>query len=201
MRLRFAASLRLSRRERQLIEGPSGVSTGACEERVWLRLPLSSPSIPRTGLRSRTPRHESNVGVVRTGVAPCPASGYRRLTEPADVKGSTAMWKEIRKAAIVLATSLIAATLLALPAAGKSRLPPEDDGSSYTWPSATTVTVDVEPWGGGYVRSTPYLIDCPLACIRPFDAGRKVTFTAYRPGGSPSSRGPTPARARRIPAR
>ena len=64
------------------------------------------------------------------------------------------MWKEIRRAAIVLATCLLAATLLALPAAGKSRLPPEDDGSTFTWPGATTVTVDVEPWGGGYVRST-----------------------------------------------
>ena len=93
------------------------------------------------------------------------------------------MWKEIRRAAIVLATSLIAATLIALPAAGNSRLPPEDDGSTFTWPGATTVTVDVEPWGGGYVRSTPYLIDCPLACIRPFDAGREVTFTAYPTSG------------------
>ena len=77
--------------------------------------------------------------------------------------------------AAVLGTAL----LLALPASGLARLPPEDDGSTFTWPGATTVTVDVEPWGGGYVQSTPYLIDCPLACIRPFDAGREVTFTAY----------------------
>ena len=83
----------------------------------------------------------------------------------------------------MLATSFLAATLIALPAAGNSRLPPEDDGSTFTWPGATTVTVDVEPWGGGYVRSTPYLIDCPLACIRPFDAGREVTFTAYPTSG------------------
>ncbi len=41
------------------------------------------------------------------------------------------------------------------------------------------VTVDVEPWGGGYVRSTPYLIDCPLACIRPVQPGRELTLTAY----------------------
>ena len=93
------------------------------------------------------------------------------------------MWKQIRRPAIVLATSLLAATLLALPAAGKFRIPPEDDGSTFTWPGATTVTVDVEPWGAGYVRSTPYLIDCPLACIRPFDAGREVTFTAYPTSG------------------
>jgi hypothetical protein len=93
------------------------------------------------------------------------------------------MRKEIRRAAIVVATSLLAATLLAFPAAGKFRIPPEDDGSTFTWPGATTVTVDVEPWGGGYVRSTPYLIDCPLACIRPFDAGREVTFTAYPTSG------------------
>ena len=105
--------------------------------------------------------------------------GMRRVPS----EGSAAMWKQIRRAAIVMATCLIAATLLALPAAGKSWLPPEDDGSTYTWTGATTVTVDVEPWGGGYVRSTPYLIDCPLACVRPFDAGREVTFTAYPTSG------------------
>jgi hypothetical protein len=71
------------------------------------------------------------------------------------------------------------AVALLLPAAGQTRLPPEDDGSTYTWPGATTMTVDVAPWGGGYVRSTPYLIDCPLACIRPFDQGRQVALTAY----------------------
>jgi hypothetical protein len=83
----------------------------------------------------------------------------------------------------VVATCIVTATLVALPAAGMSRLPPEDDGSTYTWQGATTLTVDVEPWGGGYVRSTPYLIDCPLACIRPFDAGREVTLTAYPTSG------------------
>jgi hypothetical protein len=77
------------------------------------------------------------------------------------------------------ATVLGAAVLLLLPAAGQTRLPPEDDGSTYTWPGATMVTVDVEPWGGGYVRSTPYLIDCPLACIRPVQPGRELTLTAY----------------------
>jgi hypothetical protein len=93
------------------------------------------------------------------------------------------MWRQIGRAAIVLASSLIAATLLTVPAAGQSRLPPEDDGSTYTWPGATTLTVTIEPWGGGYVRSAPYLIDCPLACIRPFDAGREVTLTAYPTSG------------------
>lgn len=70
------------------------------------------------------------------------------------------------------------AGFLLLPATGQPR-PPEEDGSSYVWPGAITLTVDVRPWGGGYVRSTPYLIDCPLACIRPFDGGREVTLTAY----------------------
>lgn len=74
---------------------------------------------------------------------------------------------------------LIVAILMILPAAGQTQVPPEHDGSTYTWPGAATVTVDVAPWGGGFVRSTPYLIDCPLACVRPFDQGREVTFTAY----------------------
>jgi hypothetical protein len=34
------------------------------------------------------------------------------------------------------------------------------------------------PWGGGYVRSAPYLIDCPFACIRPWAPNRVVTLTA-----------------------
>jgi len=89
------------------------------------------------------------------------------------------MWIQLRRVTIVVAVGLLAATLVALPAAGTSRVPPQHDGSTYTWPGATTMTVDVEPWGGGYIRSTPYLIDCPLACIRPFDAGREVTLTAY----------------------
>ena len=74
---------------------------------------------------------------------------------------------------------LVAAILLVLAASGQTRLPPEDDGSTYSWPGATVVTVDVQPWGGGYVRSTPYLIDCPLACIRSLEPGREVTLTAY----------------------
>lgn len=80
---------------------------------------------------------------------------------------------------IGLVVTLVAVVLVALPAAGQTRPPPQDDGSTYTWPGATLVTVDVQPWGGGYVRSAPYLIDCPLACVRPFDRGREVTLTAY----------------------
>ncbi len=82
-----------------------------------------------------------------------------------------------------MAVNLVAAAVVVLPAAGQTQVPPEDDGSTYTWPGATTVTVNVQPWGGGYVRSTPYLIDCPLACIRPFDPGREVTLTAYPTSG------------------
>lgn len=83
------------------------------------------------------------------------------------------MWKGIGLAATAVVI------LLALPVSGQARLPPEDDGSTYTWPGATLVTVDVQPWGGGYVRSDPYLIDCPLACIRPVQPGRELTLTAY----------------------
>ncbi len=82
--------------------------------------------------------------------------------------------RQIGRAAV-----LVAVILLVLPASGQTRLPPEDDGSTYTWPGATLVTVDVQPWGGGYVRSTPYLIDCPLACIRSLEPGHELTLTAY----------------------
>jgi hypothetical protein len=37
----------------------------------------------------------------------------------------------------------------------------------------------VEPWGGGFVQNVPkYFIDCPFACIRPFDTGATVTLAA-----------------------
>ena len=74
---------------------------------------------------------------------------------------------------------MVGLAVLLLPAAGQTRIPPESDGSTYSWPAASIVTTDVAPWGGGYVRSDPYLIDCPLACIRPFDKGRTVSFRAF----------------------
>jgi Divergent InlB B-repeat domain len=70
-----------------------------------------------------------------------------------------------------------------VPGTGQSRIPPERDESSYTWSGAATMNVDVKPWGGGYVRSTPYLIDCPMACVRPWEQGRDVTLTAYATPG------------------
>ena len=82
---------------------------------------------------------------------------------------------------VLLALSVTAAAAL-LPGAGQSR-PPESDGSTYTWTGAATLTVDVKPWGGGYVRSDPYLIDCPMACIRAFEPNREVKLTAYMTPG------------------
>jgi hypothetical protein len=82
---------------------------------------------------------------------------------------------------VLLMLSVTAAAAL-LPGAGQSR-PPESDGSTYTWTGAATLTVDVKPWGGGYVRSDPYLIDCPMACIRAFEPNRDVKLTAYMTPG------------------
>ena len=86
----------------------------------------------------------------------------------------------MRRGYVVRALFLVAlvATAALLPASGQSR-PPESDGSSYTWSGAATLSVDVKPWGGGYVRSDPYLIDCPMACVRPLDQNRELKLTAY----------------------
>ena len=46
--------------------------------------------------------------------------------------------RQIGRAAV-----LVAVIVLVLPASGQARLPPEDDGSTYTWPGATPLTVDV----------------------------------------------------------
>jgi Divergent InlB B-repeat domain len=85
-----------------------------------------------------------------------------------------------RRAGVLFA--LVAAAVM-LPGVGQSHIPPESDGSTYTWLGAATLNVDVKPWGGGYVRSTPYLIDCPLACIRPLEQGREITLTAHTTPG------------------
>ena len=86
----------------------------------------------------------------------------------------------VRRALLVLAAAAVA---VLLPTAGQSKLPPEHDGSGYTWVGAVGMTVDVLPWGGGYVRSDPYLIDCPMACVRPFEQNRDVKLTAYPTSG------------------
>jgi hypothetical protein len=50
----------------------------------------------------------------------------------------------------------------------------------YTWPGAQLLQVTTVPWGGGYVRNFPlYYVDCPFACIRPFDVGATVTLEAF----------------------
>jgi len=83
----------------------------------------------------------------------------------------------IRRMPLVLVVALAAASAL-LPGTGMAT-PPESDGSTYTWAGAAVLTADIKPWGGGYVRSDPYLIDCPGACIRSFDQNREVKLTAY----------------------
>ena len=80
------------------------------------------------------------------------------------------------RGALLLVTLVVVA--VALPGAGQTK-PPEDDGSGYTWPGASILTVDVKPWGAGYVRSEPYFVDCPLACIRPLERGRELTLVAH----------------------
>ena len=50
---------------------------------------------------------------------------------------------------------LVAVILLVLPASGQTRLPPEDDGSTYSWPGATVVTVDVQPWAAAMSAARP----------------------------------------------
>jgi hypothetical protein len=89
-------------------------------------------------------------------------------------------FKTARRAGVLLA--LVAAAVV-LPGAGQSHIPPESDGATYTFSGAATMNVDVRPWGGGYVRSTPYLIDCPMACVRPWEQGRDITLTAYATPG------------------
>ena len=45
------------------------------------------------------------------------------------------------------------------------------------------MTVDVKPWGGGYVTKRPVPDRLPVACIRSFDQDREVKLTAYTTPG------------------
>jgi len=61
-----------------------------------------------------------------------------------------------------------------------------DSDFFWYWPCASFLHVETNPSGGslGYVRSTPYAIDCPNACTRPFAAGTSVVLTAYPSNGA-----------------
>jgi hypothetical protein len=71
---------------------------------------------------------------------------------------------------------------------------------AYTWPGAKLLTVGTSADGSGYVRSTPYQIDCPGACVRPFAVGAVVvvratptvgyTFTGWSGGVCSADRNP-----------
>ena len=53
-----------------------------------------------------------------------------------------------------------------------------DEDTSYLPQGVPLLHVHVNPHWFGYVRSAPYLIDCPKACERPVGAGTQITLTA-----------------------
>jgi hypothetical protein len=77
-------------------------------------------------------------------------------------------------AAALVAVGAVSADTGALPAP----LAP-DTTTPYTPVGDFLMQVTPFPWGAGWVRSSPYLIDCPFACIRPFDPGTVVTLQAF----------------------
>ncbi len=55
---------------------------------------------------------------------------------------------------------------------------PDPARNPYTWPGAAALAITIAPCGSGWVRSTPYLIDCPLQCLAPLAAGSTLTISA-----------------------
>ena len=81
-------------------------------------------------------------------------------------------------ALLAVAAALAVVGGVAAADSGPLAAPPEHD-TFYTWPGAQMLQVSVEPWGAGFVQNAPkYYIDCPFACIRPFDTGASVTLAA-----------------------
>jgi hypothetical protein len=86
----------------------------------------------------------------------------------------------VKRLTALLAVAAALAVVGGVAAADSGPLaPPPEHDAYYTWPGAQTLQVSVEPWGAGFVQNAPkYFIDCPFACIRPFDTGASVTLTA-----------------------
>jgi hypothetical protein len=82
-----------------------------------------------------------------------------------------------------LCVALAAAAALPAAAFGFTTHPGDNGGNPYRWPGALVLSIDVDQWGGGWVRSTPYSIDCPWACVRAYDPGTTVVLsTSPTPG-------------------
>lgn len=89
-----------------------------------------------------------------------------------------------RRLRLLPLVAVVAGLLAVLPASVLGNPGPlEPDGSTYTWGGAARLIVGVDQWGGGFVRSHPYLIDCPHACVRSVDQGTHLTLTAYPSAG------------------
>jgi uncharacterized repeat protein (TIGR02543 family) len=67
--------------------------------------------------------------------------------------------------------------------AAETDLPPEPPGPAPPRPASYDLSVTVEPAGAGWVRSTPYLVDCPLECVRRADAGSTLGLEAHATSG------------------
>jgi hypothetical protein len=83
----------------------------------------------------------------------------------------------------LLAVSILAATCLALTFLAGFAGARTGRAQVYTWPGAVLVHVYSQPEGAGWIRSTPYRIDCPSICTRAFTAGTTVTLTAHPTSG------------------
>lgn len=60
---------------------------------------------------------------------------------------------------------------------------PDPRQNPYTWPGATELAITTNPCGSGWVRSTPYLIDCPFQCLAPIAPSSTITLTATPSAG------------------
>jgi hypothetical protein len=76
---------------------------------------------------------------------------------------------------LVLAAALVAFSALGV-AASRGAF---DTSNVYTWSGAVFLHVDQDPSGSGWVRSTPYRIDCPSLCTRAYNPGDVVTLSAH----------------------
>jgi hypothetical protein len=89
-----------------------------------------------------------------------------------------------RPARLILAVLAVAAAFAVIPA-GSAAKTAINVGTpvAYTFPGAKLLTVGTSSDGSGYVRSTPYQVDCPGACVRPFAVGAVVVVSATPSAG------------------
>jgi hypothetical protein len=154
-----------------------------------LRLPGNGAFLGACDLTLVVPGAQGRPGanlLVRPTATP---SGVRPLAYAADVgqgleplDSADAIERAASLGLVTLVDTKMALGCLAGPAE-PAGCRPDPRENPYTWPGAAALGVSIAPCGGGWVRSAPYVIDCPLHCLAPLAPAATITISATPSSG------------------